>query len=66
MQAMRRITLVMGQKQQLLWDLPPMDSLRVNAAVYGISDRDANRRISELSDLLELGDELTRPVRKLS
>ena len=32
---LRRITLVMGQKQQLLWDLPPMDSLRVNAAVYG-------------------------------
>ena len=63
---LRRITLVMGQKQQLLWDLPPMDSLRVNAAVYGISDRDANRRISELSDLLELGEELTRPVRKLS
>ena len=30
---LRRITLVMGQKQQLIWDLPPMDSLRVNAAV---------------------------------
>ncbi len=63
---LRRITLVMGQKQQLLWDLPPMDSLRVNAAVYGISDRVANRRIAELSDLLELGEELIRPVRKLS
>jgi len=63
---LRRITLVMGQKQQLLWDLPPMDSLRVNAAVYGISDREARRRIAELSDLLELGEELTRPVRKLS
>ena len=63
---LRRITLVMGQKQQLIWDLPPMDSLRVNAAVYGIPDRDASRRIAELSDLLELGEELTRPVRKLS
>jgi ABC-type uncharacterized transport system ATPase subunit len=31
-----RITLVMGQKQQLIWDLPPLDSLRVNAAIYGI------------------------------
>ena len=56
----------MGQKQQLIWDLPPMDSLRVNAAVYGIPDRVASRRIAELSDLLELGEELTRPVRKLS
>ena len=56
----------MGQKQQLLWDLPPMDSLRVNAAVYGIPDAVARRRISELADLLELGEELTRPVRKLS
>ena len=63
---LRRITLVMGQKQQLLWDLPPMDSLRVNAAVYGIPDAVARRRVNELSDLLELGEELTRPVRKLS
>ena len=63
---LRRITLVMGQKQQLLWDLPPMDSLRVNAAVYGIPDGVARRRINELADLLELGEELTRPVRKLS
>ena len=63
---LRRITLVMGQKQQLLWDLPPMDSLRVNAAVYGIPDGVARRRIQELADLLELGEELTRPVRKLS
>ena len=63
---LRRITLVMGQKQQLLWDLPPMDSLRVNAAVYGIPDGVARQRISELADLLELGEELSRPVRKLS
>ncbi len=60
------ITLVMGQKQQLIWDLPPLDSLRVNAAVYGIPEREARRRIAELADMLELGEELTRPVRKLS
>jgi ABC-2 type transport system ATP-binding protein len=60
------ITLVMGQKQQLIWDLPPLDSLRVNAAVYGIDDREARRRIGELAEMLELGSELTRPVRKLS
>ncbi len=60
------ITLVMGQKQQLLWDLPPLDSLLLNAAVYGIDDGEARRRIAELAEMLELGPELTRPVRKLS
>jgi ABC-2 type transport system ATP-binding protein len=63
---LRRITLVMGQKQQLIWDLPPLDSLRVNAAVYGIPEGEARRRIDQLADLLELGEELRRPVRKLS
>lgn len=63
---LRSISLVMGQKQQLIWDLPPLDSLRVNAAVYGLDDAEAKRRIAELADMLELGDELSRPVRKLS
>ena len=56
----------MGQKQQLIWDLPPLDSLRVNAAVYGISDKEAQLRIDELAAMLGLNDELMRPVRKLS
>ena len=63
---LKEITLVMGQKQQLLWDLPPMDSLQVNAAVYGINESTAKLRIKELADMLEIGEELTRPVRKLS
>ena len=63
---LKKITLVMGQKQQLLWDLPPMDSLQVNAAIYGISEATAKSRINELADMLEIGEELTRPVRKLS
>ncbi len=63
---LRQITLVMGQKQQLIWDLPPMDSLKVNAAVYGIPEQESIRRIKELASMLELGPELTRPVRKLS
>jgi ABC-2 type transport system ATP-binding protein len=63
---LQQITLVMGQKQQLIWDLPPLDSLRVNAAVYGLSEREAERRIRDLAEMLELGEELTRPVRKLS
>lgn len=63
---LRQITLVMGQKQQLIWDLPPLDSLRVNAAVYGLDDIEAKRRIGELAEMLQLGEELQRPVRKLS
>lgn len=63
---LKDITLVMGQKQQLIWDLPALDSLRINAAVYGISDRIANHRIEELSDMLGLAGKLKQPVRKLS
>lgn len=63
---LKQITLVMGNKQQMIWDLPPLDSLRINAAVYGLDDATAKRRIDELASLLELGDELTQPVRKLS
>ncbi len=63
---LRQISLVMGQKQQLLWDLPAMDSLRINGAVYGLSDRELRSRIDELSTLLNLEDKLLQPVRKLS
>jgi ABC-2 type transport system ATP-binding protein len=63
---LRRITLVMGNRQQLIWDLPALDSLRVNAALYGIEESEAKRRIAELADMLELGPELQRPLRKLS
>jgi ABC-2 type transport system ATP-binding protein len=63
---LRTITLVMGQKQQLLWDLPTMDSLRINAAVYGLSDRELRQRVGELADMLSLERQLSQPVRKLS
>ena len=42
------VTLVMGQKQQLAWDLPPGDSFLVNKAIYDISDADYRRRLGEL------------------
>ena len=63
---LEKITLVMGQKQQLIWDLPALDSLRINAAVYGIADRDFRQRVGELSEMLSLEGKLTQPVRKLS
>ncbi len=63
---LEKITLVMGQKQQLLWDLPALDSLRINAAVYGISEAGFRRRVGELVEMLGLEDKLSQPVRKLS
>jgi ABC-2 type transport system ATP-binding protein len=63
---LKQITLVMGQKQQLIWDLPALDSLKINAAVYGLSDRTAEFRIRELAQMLSLEGKLTQPVRKLS
>ncbi|TVP69152.1 MAG: ATP-binding cassette domain-containing protein [Leptolyngbya sp. LCM1.Bin17] len=63
---LRNITLVMGQKQQLLWDLPALDSLRINGAIYGLSDKEFRYRVDELTEMLDLAGKLTQPVRKLS
>lgn len=63
---LQKITLVMGQKQQLLWDLPALDSLKINGAVYNISDKEFRQRIGELTEMLSLEGKLTQPVRKLS
>lgn len=63
---LQKITLVMGQKQQLIWDLPALDSLKINAAVYGISDREYQQRVGELTEMLSLEGKLKQPVRKLS
>jgi ABC-2 type transport system ATP-binding protein len=61
-----RITLVMGQKQQLLWDLPARETFELNRALFGVSREDARQTIDELTELLELEGLLERPVRNLS
>jgi viologen exporter family transport system ATP-binding protein len=63
---LRRITLVMGQKQQLLWDLPPVDTFAMNRAIYDIPKKEFDDTVAELSQLLELGDLIRRPTRQLS
>ncbi|WP_016952778.1 ATP-binding cassette domain-containing protein [Anabaena sp. PCC 7108] len=63
---LQKITLVMGQKQQLIWDLPALDSLKINAAVYNIADKEFHRRVGELTEMLSLEGKLNQPVRKLS
>lgn len=63
---LKMITLVMGQKQQLNWDLPAMESFLVNGAIYEISDGQFRQTLGELSDLLDLAPLLKKQVRKLS
>jgi viologen exporter family transport system ATP-binding protein len=63
---LRQITLVMGQKNQLIWDLPASETFLVNRAVYEISQANYLDTLKELSDLLELGPILNKQVRKLS
>ncbi len=63
---LRQISLVMGQKNQLWWDLPPMDTFLLNKEIYEISDIDFKERVEELSDLLDVKDILQVQVRKLS
>ena len=63
---LRQITLVMGQRNQLLWDIPVIDSFDRNRAIYEVSPEDYRRTLDELTDLLEMGELLHKPVRNLS
>lgn len=63
---LRQISLVMGQRNHLLWDLPVGDSFAVHRAIYGIAPGDFRQVHDELVDLLELAPLLPRPVRQLS
>jgi ABC-2 type transport system ATP-binding protein len=61
-----RMALVMGNRNQLQWDIPVLDSYRLYQAIFRIAPADFSRRLTELTDLLELGDLLRKPVRNLS
>jgi len=63
---LRQITLVMGQRNQLVWDIPPADSFELNRAIYRIPAADYRHTLEELTGLLELGPLLRKPVRNLS
>ena len=63
---LRQITLVMGNRNQLTWDLPALDSFDLQRAVYGIPVNEFKRTRDEFIDLLELKDLVTKPVRNLS
>ena len=61
-----QITLVMGQKQQLIWDLPPSETYALNRAVFGVSTADFKRTLGELTELLGLAGLTDKPTRQLS
>jgi ABC-2 type transport system ATP-binding protein len=63
---LRQITLVMGNRNQLQWDLPALDSFELNRAIYRIPRTEFVALRDELIDLLEIGDLVTKPVRNLS
>ncbi len=63
---LRAITLVMGQRNRLSWDIPAADSFLLNQAVYRLGDGEFRRTLDELDDLLDLKDIVRKPVRNLS
>ncbi|MBK7858154.1 MAG: ATP-binding cassette domain-containing protein [Archangiaceae bacterium] len=61
-----KIMLVMGQKQQLLWDLPPADTFELNRAIYDVPRDEMKKRLGNLVELLAIGDVIQKPTRQLS
>ena len=63
---LKLITLVIGQKQQLLWDLPPADTYAMNRAIYEVPRAQADETVRTLTELLEIGELIHKPTRQLS
>ncbi len=61
-----RISMVLGNKSQLLWDIPPLDSFHVLAEIYRVPAAQFKRNLAELVELLDMEALLTQPVRTLS
>jgi ABC-2 type transport system ATP-binding protein len=62
----RQFALLLGQKNQLWWDLPARESLELNAKIYGIPPAAMERTVAEMSELLAVRDKLNVSVRELS
>ncbi len=63
---LQHISMVMGNRSQMLWDIPPIDSFHVLGKIYRVPLREAQQTLDELVDLLGMQDLLTKPVRNLS
>lgn len=62
----RRISIVMGQKNQLWWDLPASDSFYLNKCIFGVDDSSYREIVTQLSEMLDVKDLLNVQVRRLS
>jgi len=62
----RQFALLLGQKNQLWWDLPARESLELNSRIYGIPVASFERTVGELSELLQVREKLAVMVRELS
>ncbi|HET7626618.1 MAG TPA: ATP-binding cassette domain-containing protein [Verrucomicrobiae bacterium] len=62
----RQFALLLGQKNQLWWDLPARESLELNAKIYDISEKDLDHIVTEMTELLAVRDKLNVAVRELS
>lgn len=63
---LKQISLVMGQKNQLWWDLPAVESFRLNKEIYDLSEEEYKKNLGELCALLEVEGIINHPVRNLS
>jgi len=63
---LRQITLVTGQRNQLIWDIPAIDSFEVNQAIYDLDREQFKRTVDEYIEILELQELVRKPVRQLS
>ena len=63
---LRQITMVMGQRNQLQWDIPAADSYDLQRAIYRIPDEQFRQTLAEFVELLDLGSIIKKPVRNLS
>jgi ABC-2 type transport system ATP-binding protein len=63
---LRRITMVMGNRNQLQWDLPALDSFELNRAIYRLDPAEFRRTRDDFIELLDLGELVNKPVRNLS
>ncbi len=62
----RQFALLLGQKNQLWWDLPARESFELNAQIYGVSRPEMERRVARMAELLDVRDKLSVSVRELS
>jgi len=63
---LKKVSVVMGQKNQLWWDIPASESFLLNKHIYNIEDNSYNKILNELVDLLDVRDKIDIQVRRLS